>query len=162
MVAQAQSQLLDLVERVPAAWEPEIFAANTPFTAYLRLREAIAQVRSRIHYFDRYLGPEFFDLFLADLDRQIQIRLVTTKLGVERVLAVSRLARAEFSDYQLVQATPGDFHDRNLIVDDRVFSLGPGAERAGAQLTNFGPADSSPAAHSALTSVLQAGTPVHV
>jgi len=132
---------------IPIKWEPEIFAANTPFTAYLKIKDAISTASSRMHYFDRYLGPKFFDLFLRDIDRNIELRLVTTggngKYGTSGVWAISVLATKEFLDYKLIEVPPDVFHDRNLIVDTNVFSLGPGTDRAGFALTNFGPSDSS-------------------
>jgi hypothetical protein len=138
-----------------------MFEANTPFTSYLRIREATAIVRSRLHYFDRYLNPAFFELFLGGIPRDAQVRLITTSRGIKSVDAVSQLARREFPDYQLIEADAGYFHDRNLRVDDHVFSLGPGIDRAGVSLTNFGPAEDSSRAHAELDKLIAIGTVVH-
>ena len=56
---------------VPIDWEPIIFQANTPFTAYLRIKEVLAVVNERLHYFDRYLKPDFFELFLRAVNRDV-------------------------------------------------------------------------------------------
>lgn len=162
LVDIAQSNFFNFIERIPITWEPVIFQANTPFTSYLRIQESVASVRHRLHYFDRYLKPDFFRLFLAGVDSSVSIRLVTTSgnptFGVAGVAAVANLCRQQFDDFQLIQVEPRDLHDRNLRVDDHIFSLGPGVDRAGMALTNFGPSESSPEAHEQFDNVIAAGS----
>lgn len=150
---------------IPVEWEPEIFPANTPFTAYLKIKESMALVNERIHYFDRYLKLEFFETFLRNIDRSKEIRLVTTAgkndFGVKGVLSISELARKEFQNYQLIEVSNKDIHDRNLRVDDSVFTLGPGIDRAGMCLTNFGPSDSSITALRHLDEIIANGNVIH-
>ena len=153
------------ISEVPIEWEPEIFPANTPFTSYLRIKEAISLAKERIHYFDRYLKVEFLETFLRNVDKNIEIRLVTTAgkrdFGVKGVLAVSKLVRQEFTNYQLIEVSPNDIHDRNLRVDDFVFTLGPGVDRAGLALTNFGPADNSAQALAHFDAIIGSGNVIH-
>ena len=153
------------LSEIPIEWEPEIFAANTPFTAYVKIKDAISTASSRLHYFDRYLGPNFFELFLRDTDRSIELRLVTTvgdgQYGTSGVRTVSDLAKKEFLDYKLIEVTPTELHDRNLIVDTNVFSLGPGTDRAGFALTNFNPSDSSPTAQKEFERIIGVGNVIH-
>lgn len=160
-VANARGKFFEYVARIPIEWEPVVFEANTPFTSYLRIRESIALVKHRLHYFDRYLKPDFFTLFLASVDNTVSIRLVTiagnSQHGVAGVAAVSDLARQQFADYQLIEVAPTDLHDRNLRVDDQIFSLGPGVDRAGVALTNFGPSDSSSEAHREFDRIIEGG-----
>jgi hypothetical protein len=174
----ARKEFFDGLDRVPVQWEPVVFEANTPFTSYLRIKEATAGVRRRFRYSDRYLKPEFFELFLASLiersvlgchlenkgllpdDPSIEIRLVTTRRGVSDVRTVATLAEQEFNDFRLIEVSPSDMHDRNLRVDDRIFSLGPGVDRAGFALTNFGLTDSSAVAHEQFDRLIQNGTVV--
>ena len=150
---------------VPVQWEPEIFEANTPFTSYLRIKQCFAVVNVRIHYFDRYLKPEFYQLFLSSLGKSVEIRLVTTTgksgYGIKAVTPVSGLFRKEFSDYELIEVDPERIHDRNLRVDNQIFTLGPGVDRVGFALTNFGPSDVSSSAHSALDEIIAEGSVVH-
>jgi len=156
---------LSQIENIPIDWEPEIFPANTPFTAYLRIREATITTKTRFHYFDRYLRPEFFRLFLPELPKSIEIRIVTTagnsSYGVKGVEDISNLVRQEYSDYKLIEVDPKLMHDRNLRIDDTIFSLGPGVDQAGVAVTNFGPSDSSDAAHLAIDQIIQNGTVRH-
>lgn len=146
------------VDSVPLEWQPEVFAANTPFTSYLRIKEVVATARRRLHYFDRYLKPAFFELFLPDVHRHVSVRLVTTPgnrdSGVTGVITVANLAKQEYSDFGLLEVTQAELHDRNLRVDDQIFSLGPGVDRAGVALTNFGPSDSSASAHSTFDQII--------
>lgn len=161
VLREAEQKFFAHIEEIPVEWEPSILPANTPFTAYVMIRDAVGPVRKRLHYFDRYLKPSFFELFLRGLPRWIELRLATTQVGITSVEAVSKLAAAEFSDYRLLRLGPSSFHDRNLRVDQKVFTLGPGVDRAGLSLTNFGPADSSPAAVEALEKLLRGGDVVH-
>ena len=160
-VVNAREKFFEYIDRVPIEWEPVVFEANTPFTSYLRIKESIVLVKDRLHYFDRYLKPDFFTLFLASVENTVSIRLVTTagdaRYGVACVAAVSNLARQQFADYQLIEVAPADLHDRNLRVDDQIFSLGPGVDRAGMALTNFGPADSSPEGHTKFDRIIADG-----
>lgn len=156
-VENADGLFFECIDRIPIEWEPVVFEANTPFTSYLRIKETIVAVKDRLHYFDRYLKPEFFELFLASVDRAVSIRLVTTAIGAREVAAVSNLARQEFADFQLIEVRHEDLHDRNLRVDDLIFSLGPGVDRAGMALTNFGQADSSTEAHTEFDGIIKNG-----
>lgn len=160
-VEASKDAFFELIEQIPIEWQPVVFPANTPFTAYLKIKEAIVSVSNRLDYFDRYLKPDFFPLFLASVDRTVAIRLVTTagdsSYGAAAVAAVSRLAAREFSSFQLIEVTPSDLHDRNLRVDDHNFSLGPGVDRAGVALTNFGPSDSTENAHRELDRIISNG-----
>lgn len=160
-VANAKRKFFEYIERIPFEWEPVIFEANTPFTAYLRIKESFVSAKQRLHYFDRYLKPDFFTLFLDLVERTVSVRLVTTpgdaRYGVASVAAVSNLAGQEFADYKLIEVALRDIHDRNLRVDDLIFSLGPGVDAAGMALTNFGPTDNSPEAHEELDQIIANG-----
>lgn len=164
-VAKMKTDFYECLSEIPVEWEPEIFVANTPFTAYMKIKDAISAASSRIHYFDRYLRADFFELFLRDIDRSIEVRLVTTsgndQYGISNIRAVSELAMIEFDDYQLIEVSPGELHDRNLILDTTVFSLGPGVDRAGFALTNFGPSDNSEMAQAEFSRLIENGTIVH-
>jgi hypothetical protein len=160
-VKNAREKFLEYIDRIPIEWEPVVFEANTPFTSYLRIKESIHSVRQRLHYFDRYLKPDFFELFLASVDRTVETRLVTTagdkRYGVASVIAISKLARQEFANFKLIEVAPTVLHDRNLRVDDQIFNLGPGVDRAGMALTNFGLSDSSKEAHRQFDQIISKG-----
>lgn len=164
-LSAARKRLFELLDQIPFSWEPVIFQANTPFTAYLRIKECLTIINDRMHYFDRYLKPDFFSLFLSTAPRDVEIRLVTTagnaSFGVAGVSAVSNLASQEFSDYQLLQIDASFLHDRNFRVDDQMFSLGPGVDRAGMALTNFGPSDSTPTGRAAFDHLISVATVMH-
>jgi hypothetical protein len=161
-------EFIDTVDSIPIDWQPEIFQANTPFTAYCCILDCTTGVRQRFHYFDRYLNVDFFSLYLRNLDRSVSIRLVTTEgrkgkngFGVNEIIDVSDLCRREFDDYKLIQLDPTDFHDRNLRIDEQIFTLGPGTTKAGTMPTNFGPADSSPQAIKILDDLIAKGKVIH-
>ncbi|WP_299469429.1 hypothetical protein [uncultured Gimesia sp.] len=160
-ISESRGTFFELIEHIPIEWQPVVFQANTPFTSYLKIKEAFVSVKNRLDYFDRYLKPDFFPMFLASVDRSVSIRLITTagnsSYGVTAVAAVSRLAAHEFSRLQLIEVTPNNLHDRNLRIDEQNFTLGPGVDRAGMALTNFGPSDSSENGHRELDRIISNG-----
>jgi len=160
-LANAENQFHEAVNKVPFEWEPMLFEANTPFTSYLRIKESIACVRDRLHYFDAYLPEDFFHLFLKCLGRNISVRLITTKYGIDNTLYISARAHQEFRDYQLIEVKHKILHDRNLRIDNQIFTLGPSFDRVGMALTNFGPSDSSAAAHLEFDKIIAQGNIVH-
>jgi len=61
---EVRSRFFKLVEEVPITWEAKLYQANTPFTVYMRLQDAIAGVQQRLDYFDNFLKEDFFQLYL--------------------------------------------------------------------------------------------------
>jgi hypothetical protein len=163
-LTQCRDNTLALISKVPIEHTARLFEAQTPYSVYLHVKDVICTARRRVHYFDRYLNTDFFDFHMRNLDRSLEIRLVTTRgdadYGVLNVMAVSRLAVVEFTDYQLIECAPADLHDRNLRIDNDVFHLGPSVKNAGTQPTNFSPGDSSPEGHRVLDGIIAAGSVV--
>ena len=157
-----RDQALAAIDLVPIEWVARLHETQTPFSVYLKIRDAIGTAKRHVHYFDRYLDTEFFHLYLRDLNRGLEVRLVTTKgktsFGVSNVLSVSPVAAGEFANYQLIECLPADLHDRNLRIDDTVFFLGTSIKDAGTQPTNFSPADSTAAGHAVLDGIMAKGT----
>ena len=126
---------LATIDRVPIEWASHLHEAKTPFSVYLRIRDAIGTAKRRVHYFDRYLNTDFFDVYMRNLGRSLEVRLVTTRgnagYGVLNVQNVSRLAAGEFARYELIQCDTSYLHDRNLRIDDLIFFLGPSIKDAG-------------------------------
>ncbi len=81
--------------------------------------------------------------------------------GFKGVEDISNLVRQEYSNYKLIEVDPKLMHDRNLRIDNMIFTLGPGVDRAGVAVTNFGPSDSSHTAHLAIDQIIQNGTVQH-
>lgn len=162
---QCEAHALAAIDRVPIEWVPRLLEEQTPFSAYLKIRDAIVTAKRRIHYFDRYLDAEFYPLYLRNIDRTLEIRLVTTKgnidnYGVENIKEISRRVAQEFANYQLIECDPSDMHDRNLRIDDMIFLLGTSAKDAGKYPTNFSPSDSTPNGHNMLDGILAKGKTV--
>jgi hypothetical protein len=153
--------ILAAINRVPIEWEKRLFAEKTPFSTYLGIRDAISTAQRRIHYIDRYIEASFYSLYLRDIQRSLEIRIVTTKgdknYGVENIIAVSKLAAQEFSNYQLIECQPGDMHERNLRIDDTIFFLGASINQAGKYPTSFAPSDSTTNGHQILNAIFSKG-----
>ena len=161
LLEEYRTKTLDAIDQVPITWQPQLLEARTPFSTYLKIRDAVGTAIRRIHYFDRYVDDNFFPLYLRHVDRSLEIRLVTTKgnqnYGITNVTPVSRLAAQEFSDYRLIERQPSDIHDRNLRVDDNIFHFGSSVKDAGRHPMNFTLADSSPQAHQIFDNLISGG-----
>jgi hypothetical protein len=164
LLQSIQIETLEAIDRVPIEWEPRLLEARTPFTVHMHVGDAINTAKRRIHYFDRYVTSDFFPLYLREIPRTLQVRLVATlgnaNFGVTNDRSISALAAGEFSDYQLIECHHTDLHDRNLRIDNRLFFLGPSMNAAGTHPTNFAPTDSSPAAHTVLDAIIAKGTSI--
>ncbi len=164
-VQRCEKEIIDAIDKIPIEWESQLLAAGTPLSTHLKIADAIGTARTRVHYFDRYLDPDFFPLYLRSLDRSVEVRLVTTRgnanFGVQAVSCVASLAAQEFGDFRLIELSPRDMHDRNLRIDQRVFHLGTSTNDAGSKPTNFALADSSDSANSILDGMIANGTVVH-
>jgi hypothetical protein len=159
-----KQNVLEAINRVPIQFEAQMLGAGTPFSTHLKIFDAINTAKVRMHYFDRYLTWSFFPLYLRELNRSLEVVLVTTRgngqYGVTNVHAQSQLAAREFTNYRLVECPPTALHDRNLRVDNLVFNLGPSLNAAGTAPTNFNPADSTPNGLSILDGIIAGGTVV--
>jgi hypothetical protein len=155
-------QILELIDQIPIDWTSVVFKEATPFSTHLKIYDAIRTAKRQLHYFDRYLDAGFYPLYLRDVDRSLEIRLVTTKgnqnYGIANMEPISRCAQQEFTNYQLIQCTYSDLHDRNLRIDDRIFNLGPSIKDAGKYATNFAIADRTAQAHQILDDLIRKGT----
>lgn len=162
MLEMHEKSFVNLIHKIPVEWEPQLSAAKTPFTTCLMIGDAISGARRRLDYFDRYLDQDFMALYLRRLDRSVVVRLITTagnaQFGVANVQALAKMAAQEFVSFQLIQSTPSDLHDRNLRVDDQVFSLGTSTNSAGKHPTNFTPGDSTPHGHQVLDQIIASAT----
>jgi hypothetical protein len=83
------------------------------------------------------------------------------KYGVQAVTTVSNLFKQEFTNYRLIQVPKKTIHDRNLRIDDQVFTLGIGATDAGRQPTHFGLVVNTVAANQTLDDIIAKGTVIH-
>ncbi|MCI0558427.1 MAG: hypothetical protein MN733_08020 [Nitrososphaera sp.] len=164
ILRQSEKETLAAINQVPIEWAPRLLEEQTPFSTCLKIRDAIGTAKHRIHYFDRYLDSDFYDLYLRAIDRALEIRLVTTKgnknYGIANVILISKLAAQEFANYQLIECTPTDIHDRNLRIDDMIFFLGTSINDAGKYPMNFSPGDSTPNSHNILDKILEKGMKV--
>lgn len=159
---EIKRKIAAVITMVEVDWDSPIYAANTPFTVYNRVRDVIAGVKDRLEYHDRYLRDDFFYLYLRHVDSEVKIRLVTTEgrntprdaFGIKGIIHVSNLFRQEFSHYQLVEVTASDIHDRFLRVDDNIFNLGPGVTAAGKSPTIFANVNNSAQEHQILDDVI--------
>ena len=161
LLSATKTKIINAIDEIPLEWPAELHGAESPFTVYLKILAAINNARTRLHVFDRYLDADFFPLYMRTLDRNLEVKLITTagrtSFGVSHMLPISRKVAGEFKNYQLIECSPDDLHDRYLRVDDNVFSLGGSLKDAGEHPMIFAPGDSSPAGHDVLDGIIASG-----
>jgi len=114
-------RLLPLDEQpisIPGCW---------PFTAYMKLRALFASAATTVTVFDPYVGPQVYYRYLCQVDPGVMSIVVTQKpqfTGTRgnELLAVCQAFQAERPRTHQVQFA--EFHDRHLMVDGNVYSLG--------------------------------------
>ncbi len=140
---QLKQHLNDTVERVKSAILSiptdaiGVFDANTPFATYTYIKNLIQTTSTRLVYIDRYLQATVFYRYLFDLANTTNVTLITWEEFKRKkqewltLMDISRLYAAErtVSHYRLMTTT--QIHDRWLVLDDRLFSLGGSIAEAG-------------------------------
>jgi len=110
--------------------------AGTPHSAYVKLRDSLKEARERVLVVDRYLDSTIFPL-LKNLAPGVSVRLLTIsgKLPADFALELS-LFSAERSDLRIaVRCGLTDFHDRFLVVDDKVYFSGASFKHLGRKVS---------------------------
>jgi hypothetical protein len=157
-LADGTPRTLAGIDAVPIQFEAQLLNEGTPFSTYLAIHDVVRAAKRRLHWLDPYLNDDVFPLHLRNLDRSVEVRLVTTPgtaiYGVQNMLAAAKSAAAEFTDFKLIECAHGVFHDRNIRGDDVIYSLGPSAKDAGRRPTNFSLGQSTPPAHTQLDGIL--------
>jgi hypothetical protein len=163
LLAEIKPIALAAIDAVPIELEPRLLEERTPFSAYMAINDLVRAAKVRLHYFDRYLNVDFFPLYLRNLDRSVQVWLVTTKgdatYGVTNMLAAAKLAKAEFADFRLIECDYKDLHDRHVRIDDKVVNLGQSPKVKTYGPICLSPGDSTTAGHIKLDDIAK-GTQV--
>jgi hypothetical protein len=102
-----RDRALAAIDTVPIRWNARLHEEMTPLSVYLKIRDAVGTAKQRVHYFDGNLHTEFFHLYLRDVNRSLEVGLVTSKgksnFGVTNVFSASKHAAGEFTDYQQIE-----------------------------------------------------------
>jgi hypothetical protein len=163
---KCREKALAEIDRVPIEWTAQLHAAQSPFSLYHSVKDAIGTAKQRVHYFDRYLTVDFYDLYMRILSPSIQVKLVTTKgkvgdFGVAAVLTLSQRVFQEFADYQLIECHWDDLHGRYLRIDEKVFDIDSSIGQVSKAPTSFSPTDNTAKAHRILDEIIDKGRPIH-
>jgi hypothetical protein len=129
-----RERIIEQILSVPVPIDSTIYEARTPFSAYCFLKDLCTTVRQQLVWLDRYFDQTVFHRFFIDMPLTTQAILVTLPAATltsrndrTRHLAfmdVSNLFAQErgTDGYRLIEN--GNFHDRWLRCDDKLFALG--------------------------------------
>ncbi|MGI8586277.1 MAG: hypothetical protein ACR2M0_01130 [Chloroflexia bacterium] len=157
----------ELVHRVPLDWQVSLSEAEQPFAFYMHMLDAVSTAQRCVHMLDRYMKESVFGLYLRNLNRSLEIRLVTTPgkpggdFGVAGIDAVSQLFRQEFKNYRLLELDRRKFHGRQLRIDDQVFMLDASTADAGLTPTSFGPYSDQVVANRVVDKLMSSARLIH-
>ena len=118
---------------------PEDILSLTPFRIFLKLRAIISAAQHRVELFDPYIDASVFYRYLAEVDQEVEITVVTTSKRLkggwseterERLLDVSTLFACERTSlFRLLVLD--ELHDRHIRVDSMAMHLGGSIKDAG-------------------------------
>jgi hypothetical protein len=115
---QGQARLLE------AAAEARLIGPRTPHSAYVLLREIVEGASQGMLIIDPYVDRSLFPL-LSNVKRSIGVRILTRRQNVPTDFAEEAERFVGESGVSIqVRVGLDDFHDRFLVVDDRLFLSG--------------------------------------
>jgi hypothetical protein len=110
-----------------------IYPAGTPYDAYKDIRAIISAASTKLVIVDPYVDGTLFDL-LGNAQADVQIQVLTRTMKGDFQLAGRKFKeqreKAQKGGLE-VRVESGEFHDRFIIADDRVFHLGASIKDAG-------------------------------
>lgn len=129
-----RERIIEQVLSIPVPVDSTIYEAQTPFSTYCLVRDLCTTVGQQLVWLDRYFEQTVFHRFFTDTRATAQVILVTLPSSTLRSRG-DRTRHAEFMDvsklfaqqrgpqgYRLIEN--GNFHDRWLRCDNKLFTLG--------------------------------------
>ncbi|MBW9264918.1 MAG: hypothetical protein K1563_12785 [Candidatus Thiodiazotropha sp. (ex. Lucinisca nassula)] len=129
-----RDRIIEQVLSIPVPIDSTIYEARTPFSTYCLVKDLCSTSRQQLVLLDRYFDQTVFHRFFTDTPSATQVTLVTLPSSQIRskndrkrhseFIDVSRLFAQERGPqgYRLIEN--GNFHDRWLRCDDKLFTLG--------------------------------------
>jgi len=108
--------------------ESEILLNTDPYEAFKQIRDIVRQCMKELCVIDPWTDERIFELYLDKLPRKTSIR-VLTKHTKGKFTQVAKLFKQGHPNFEA--RTLNTLHDRQLIVDDRVWILGQSLKDAG-------------------------------
>jgi len=119
--------LVKSLEKIGEA-ESEILLNTDPYEAFKLIRDIVGQCKNQLCVIDPWTDEKIFDLYFDKLPRKANIR-VLTKHTKGKFTQVAKLFKQRNSNFEV--RLLNTIHDRELIVDDRVWILGQSLKDAG-------------------------------
>ncbi len=160
-----QEAILD----VPLEDASGVLEADSPFTAYCRIKDLCSTVAGMLVWTDRYFDASVFHRYLRDVRPAASVTLVTLdparltstkdRQRYNDFLDVSRLFAVERGQARYRLVVHPDFHDRWLRCDGQLYALGGSVKDAG-QKSDFaiGRIDPTPPNLQTVDDLVSAGT----
>lgn len=111
----------------------KVFIENQTYTAYLYINKLLREAEKRIIIIDGYLDDSSLEFF-SNVNQNIEIALITHKINRIREHVLRRF-KEEFVNVEIIENK--SLHDRFIIVDEAVYSLGTSLNNLGKKLTTI-------------------------
>ena len=111
----------------------KVFIENQTYTAYLYINKLLREAEKRIILIDGYLDDSSLEFF-SNVSQNIKITLITHKVNRISEHILKRFKK-EFVNIEIIENK--SFHDRFIIVDEVVYSLGTSLNNLGKKLTTI-------------------------
>lgn len=128
-------QTCEILAEAPTGLLPTeaIYPAGTPYDAYKDIKAVISAASKKLIIVDPWVDSTLFDL-LENAQSNVQIQVLTRHIKGDFQLAGQKFKeqreKAQKGGLE-VRRESGDFHDRFIVADDRVFHLGASIKDAG-------------------------------
>ncbi|MCH8814642.1 MAG: hypothetical protein IH957_06005 [Chloroflexi bacterium] len=111
-------------ELPPGGTDEVVIEADTPHSAYVKIRDIVEQASIRLTIVDPWVSSDLFPL-LTNVDPKANVRILTKKDFMPKDFGTEaeKFARQHSMSLE-VRTGLHDWHDRFIVVDDRVFHSG--------------------------------------
>ena len=107
------------------------FPKGSDHDAYVEFRRVLRTASSKIDIVDPYLGESIFGLLSCCATKQIQVRLLTSKLPGDFQTEEAKFVR-QYASINIEVRLTRQFHDRFIVIDSaKCFHVGASIKDAG-------------------------------
>lgn len=105
-----------------------VVSEGRPYDAFRIIEKILLSAKNRLHVIDPYVDESLFDLYLADLPLQVDIKILTKNMS-GKFKAVAQKFKSQRLNFEV--RVSDEIHDRYILVDNRAWMFGQSLKNAG-------------------------------
>ncbi len=113
----------------------QFFPANSPYDAYLAIRDVLSMAKSNIVVVDPYVGSSLLMTIKALHVHAISVKILTVEKHLKADFRIEAAAfRRQLQNVDIELRSAPDFHDRFIMIDDtEIYHVGASIKDAGSR-----------------------------